>query len=220
VAFADEDRTSAGFRLRPSNGEYDPETGQVVADPGETLAYEVVEAVGLRRDGGDGTGDDGADGAESPSAAPPAAAPASAGGLVLGGDDLGVTRVGAPYEQAVRALSQVLGPPVANPSATTACVGAGQLEVEWRAFRLAVTDGQVSGWLSSDPRLRTPSDLRLGTTVAQAEQVLREGLRVYEPNPDSAAGFTVDGVELGGALTGTGPAGRITSFWNRACSPP
>ena len=242
VRFDDPERVAAGFRLQPSNGELDAATGQVVVDAGETLAYEVVELVGLRRgdgtgggtdggaaapdDGGSGGGDggagDGTGGGAGDGAAPPTASPtpAPAAALVLGGDDLGVTRVGAPDDDAVAAVSRVLGPPVADPAPATSCVGAGEREVEWRGFRLAVTDGRVSGWLSSDRRLRTPSGLRLGSTVADLRRVLGDAVQVHEANPDSGPGFTVDGVALGGGLTGTGTDGAVTAFWSGACAPP
>lgn len=194
---------AAGFRLAPANGEFDAETGQIIVPAGESLRYEVVEAVGLRRDP-----------TPTPAAPSPVATPA---GLVLGGDDLGVTRVGAPYREAVRAVSRVLGPPTADPSDTTSCVGAGQLEVEWPRFRLAVTDDRVSGWTSTDPRLRTPSGVGIGTTVGQLRRVYGERLQLFQASPDTGPGFAVEGVALGGGLSDDG---RVTGFWNGACTPP
>ena len=167
--------------------------------------------------------------AAPPSAAPPApstAAPAPSptteapAALRLNGDDLGVTSVGAPYADAVRALTPVLGPPVADPSETVGCVGAGEREVEWAAFRLAVTDGRVSGWRSTDDRLTTPSGIGIGTTVTEMREVYGDRLELYDANPDGGPGFTVTGVELGGELTGPGADDRVSGFFNRACSPP
>jgi hypothetical protein len=175
----------------------------------------------------------------SPSAAPPTASPSTtapapptaaptpsaspvpaAAGLQLNGDDLGVTRVGAPSADAVRALTAVLGPPVADPAPETACVGAGDKEVEWAEFRLAVSDGVVSGWLSRDPELTTPSGIGIGTTVTEMQEVYGDRLELFDANPDSGPSFTVGGVELSGGLTGQGGDDRVTAFWNRACSPP
>ena len=164
----------------------------------------------------------------SPSAGPspstaaptPSATPAAPAVLQLSGDDLGVTRVGAPYADAVRAVTAVLGPPVADPAPATACVGAGDQEVEWEGFRLAITDGRVSGWSSSDGSLSTPSGIAVGTTVTEMQEVYGDRLELYDANPDSGPGFTVAGVELGGGLTGPGADDRVTSFYNRACSPP
>jgi len=75
-----------------------------------------------------------APGAASPTTAPgsqpgPTAAPRPAV-LRLGGNDLGVTEVGAPYRDAVAAVAGVLGPPVADPATDSACIGAEQ-EVSW-----------------------------------------------------------------------------------------
>ena len=155
------------------------------------------------------------------SAAPaPSVSPAAPAVLRLDGDDLGVTRVRAPYADAVRALTAVLGPPVADPATTSACVGAGDREVEWADFRLAVSDGLVSGWQSSDVRLSTPSGVGIGTTVTEMQEVYGDRLELYDATPDSGPGFTVQGVQLGGALTGPGGDDRVTVFFNRACSPP
>ena len=211
VRFDDPEQIAAGFRLVPANGELDAESGQVIVAPGEQLRYEVVEAVGMRRDSpAPAAPPDPA----SPTAAP---SPAAAGALVLSGDDLGVTRVGAPYQDAVRAVARVLGPPRAIPASSTACIGAEQLEVEWPGFRLAVSDDRVSGWTADDPRLRTPSGVAVGTTVAELRRTYGDRLRLFEPTPDAGPGFAVEGVELGGEL---GPSGRVTRLWNRACSPP
>lgn len=214
VRFPDPERIAAGFRLVPANGEYDAETGQVVVSPGERLRYEVVEAVGMRRDA---PATPAPPPPATPSSAAPSPTPAAARGLVLGGDDLGVTRVGASYREAVRAVARVLGPATEDPSGSTACVGAGQLEVEWPRFRLAVTGDRISGWTTDDPRLRTPSGVAVGSTVAQLRRTYGDRLRLYEASPDAGPGFTVEGVELGGDLD---PSGRVTRLWNRACSPP
>jgi hypothetical protein len=155
-----------------------------------------------------------------PAAATPSVTPAAPAVLRLGGDDLGVTRVGAPDADAVRAVSAVLGPPVADPAPTTACVGAGDREVEWADFGLAITDGRVSGWSSTDGRLRTPSGVTIGTTVTELREVYGDRLELHDASPDSGPGFAVRGVELGGALTGPGGDDRVAAFFNRACSPP
>jgi hypothetical protein len=109
---------------------------------------------------------------------------------------------------------------VADPATTSACVGAGDREVEWADFRLAVSDGLVSGWQSSDARLSTPSGVGIGTTVTEMQEVYGDRLELYDATPDSGPGFTVQGVQLGGALTGPGGDDRVTGFFNRACSPP
>ena len=158
--------------------------------------------------------------APSSEAPAPSATPAPPGELQLNGDELGVTRVGAPSADAVRALTAVLGAPVADPAPETACVGAGEREVEWADFRLAITGGVVSGWLSRDPRFSTPSGVGIGTTVTEMREVYGDRLELYDANPDSGPGFAVTGVELGGDLTGPGADDRVAAFYNRACSPP
>ena len=54
--------------------------------------------------------------------APATAAAGAEGGVVLGGTDLGVTRLGRPMDEAVRAVSVVLGAPDEDPAATTRCI--------------------------------------------------------------------------------------------------
>ncbi len=156
----------------------------------------------------------------APAVPSPSSSPTERAVLQLGGDDLGVTRVGAPDAEAVRAVSAVLGPPVADPAPTTACVGAGDREVEWADFRLAITDGRVSGWSSTDGRLGTPSGVTIGTTVTELREVYGDRLELYDASPDSGPGFAVRGVELGGSLTGPTGDDRVAAFFNRACSPP
>ncbi len=156
----------------------------------------------------------------SPAPPTPAATAAPPAELRLNGDDLAVTSVGAPSAEAVAAVAAVLGPPANDPAPSTACVGAGEREVEWADFRLAITGGHVGGWTSTDGRLFTPSGVGIGTTVTQMLEVYGDRLELYEPSPDSGPGFTVAGVELGGSLTGTTGDDRVTAFWNRACSPP
>jgi len=150
----------------------------------------------------------------------PSASSAAPAELQLNGDDLGVTSVGAPYADAVAAVTAVLGPPVADPASATACVGAGEREVEWAGFRLAVTDGAVSGWSSTDGRLSTPSGIGIGTTITQMQEVYGDRLELYDANPDGGPGFAVTGVQLGGTLSGPTGDDRVTGFYNRACSPP
>ena len=224
VQFADPERIAAGFRLQPSNGEPDPATGQIVVEPGQTLAYGVVETVGMRRDGGGpGEGEPEPEPKPEPepttAAPPPPAAPPTPPELVLGGESLGVTEIGAPADEAVRAISRVLGPPARDPATTVTCIPA-EREVEWGAFRLAVADDRVIGWLSRDRRLRTPSGFGIGTTVAEMRRVLGDDLEVYEANPDNGPAFAVEGVDLGGNLTGTGPSDRVEAFTTSACSGP
>lgn len=160
----------------------------------------------------------------SPSVAPAppataAASPSPSRRLWLNGADLGVTRVGAPYQQAVAAISAVLGPPLYDPDPVTHCVDA-QREVGWANFHLAVTDGKVSGWASTDGRIATPSGVRVGTTVARLKQVYGERLRLLPPQVDSGRLFDVTGVDQFGSLTDGTDSGTVLAFANGACTGP
>jgi len=148
---------------------------------------------------------------------PPAGAPASP--LELRGDDLGVTRVGAPFREAVTAVTGVLGEAEGDPASDVSCVSA-DAEVTWGTFRLASSGGQVAGWVSTSTTLQTPSGVRVGTTLADLQRVYGERLRTYPASPDAGVTFDVQGVALGGSLSGDGPAAVVAGLFNGACSPP
>ena len=153
--------------------------------------------------------------APAPTPVPPTAGPAPVG-LRLGGNDLGVTTVGAPIRDAVAAVARVLGPPAAYPAPDTACIGA-QEEASWGSFRLGASGGRVSGWLSTSTSLATPAGVTVGTTLAALRQAYGDRLEVRPPAPESDAVFLVGGTGLAGTLTGTSPSGSVKSFFNGTC---
>jgi len=147
----------------------------------------------------------------------PATPPPPAPVLRLGGNDLGVTRVGAPFREGVAAISGSLGRPAADPAPDSACIGA-QDETSWAGFRLASSDGKVSGWLSTGTNLATPAGVRVGSTIAALRQAHGAALQVRPaPEPDAVAVFVVTGAGLGGTLTGTTPTDTVTSISNGTC---
>jgi hypothetical protein len=145
--------------------------------------------------------------------------PSARAKLWLNGDDLGVTQVGAPYKEAVAAISAALGPPQHNPDPVTHCVEA-QFEVSWAQFHLAVSGGKVNGWASKDPRLKTPSGVRVGTTIATLKRVYGSRLRLSPPQIHSPWLFGVEGVKQFGYLTGGTDAATVNTFVNGACTGP
>ena len=155
-----------------------------------------------------------------PSTAPSTTAPATtvpASPLRLDGDDLGVTRVGAPFREAVVAVSTVLGRPSGDPAPDTACIGA-EDETTWGVFRLASSGGRVSGWLSTSPTLRTPAGVAVGTTVAQLRRAYGDRVEVRPPpEPDGLPVFVVRDARLGGTLSGEAAADTVSSLVNGTC---
>ncbi len=152
----------------------------------------------------------------NPAAPAPAAAPA---GLRLGGNDLGVTRVGAPAREAVAAVSRALGRPVADPAVDSACVGAEE-EVSWEGFRLGSTGGKVSGWRSTSRALSTPAGITMGSTVTALRQAYGSALQIPPPaEPGDPPVFVVSGASLGGTLSGPNPADTVTLLFNGTCEP-
>lgn len=154
-----------------------------------------------------------------PASASPTPTTPAAGRLQLGGDDLVVTRVGTPQQQAVAAVTAQLGPPDAGDEAVS-CIGA-ITEVSWPGFSLAFdAGGLLSGWSSRNPALRTPSGMGVGTTVAQLRDNHGADLRLHPANPDSSPSYTIRGADLVGYLDGLAPASRITGFVNGDCTGP
>ncbi len=153
-----------------------------------------------------------------PVSTPPSTSKPKPADLRLGGDDLGVTRVGAPSKEAVAAVTAALGRPLADPATDSACIGA-QGETAWAGFRLGMTGGKLSGWRSTSTSLSTPAGATVGTTLAAlrtaygAAFTLRPGAE-----PDEAPVFLVKGTNLGGTLTGPEPTGTVTSLFSGTCS--
>lgn len=166
-------------------------------------------------------------GPKTPSAAPvppPAAKPTpdqtAEPALELGGDDLAVTAVGAQRDQAVAALSAVLGAPQADPATDVGCVSA-STEVAWPRFRVGFdASGRLSGWASTDPDLTTPSGVGVGTTVARLQQVYGDRLQLSTSDLEDGDTYTVTGVQMLGSLTGTTPTDRVTALRNGSCTGP
>lgn len=137
----------------------------------------------------------------------------------LRGDDIAITKVGAPFREAVEAFSRALGRPSADPTPDTACVHADE-EVEWSGFRIARSDGTVSGWVSTRKDIKTPSAVTVGTTVAMLRRVYGNRLLLEPPNPDVGMTFEVRGVNLAGVLSGPASTDTVSHLFNGSCGPP
>lgn len=159
-------------------------------------------------------------GPSSPTTAGPGASssiPKPPGRLELGGDDLGVTRVGAPFREAVSAVAAVLGPPTGDPAPDSACIGA-QEETSWAGFRLGRSGAKLSGWLITSPTLATPAGVKVGTTLSALRQAYGARLQVLPaPEPGDPATFVVAGAALGGTLTGSATTDTVTRLHNGTC---
>ena len=181
-------------------------------------------------DGGDAVADHGSRSPAMPSPAPstassPEPSPAtpsptpSLQQIELRGDDLAVTRIGAPKEEAVAAVAAVLGPGDTSPSGVS-CVGSDS-EVVWPDLRLGFdAEDRLNGWSVGTPRLKTPSGVHVGTTVATLREVYGDDLILYPPNPDMGHAYGVRNVEMVGFLSGDRPQDTVTGLANGACSGP
>lgn len=168
--------------------------------------------------------------ATSPTSTPPAptdspAAPTSPptqgskGGVVLGGEDLGVTRLGEPFREAVEAVSTVLGEPDADPAEVVSCIEA-ETEVRWGELVLAAQDDRLAGWSSRSRTLQTPSGVTVGTPLSEVERVYGSSLELFEANPDNPPTFGVDAVDVLGSLSSADDDASVTRLFTSFCAGP
>ena len=156
--------------------------------------------------------------ATEPATTPSVAGRPRGGRLVLGGDDLGVTRVGAPSREAVAAVTGVLGRPLGDPAKDSACIGAVE-EATWEGFRLGISGGMVSGWLSTSRSLATPKGTTVGTNVAALRQAYGATVSIAEPaEPGEDASFSISGTRLSGSLSGSSPTDAVTAIFTGTCA--
>jgi hypothetical protein len=164
--------------------------------------------------------------ASSPSPTPTlASAPPSPQGRAAGatscsgGEDLGVTRLGEPFREAVAAVSAVLGAPDADPSDTVSCIEA-TTEVRWGEFVLAAEGDRLAGWSSRSATLQTPSGITVGTRLAELERLIGPSLARFPANPDNPPTFAVGGVDVRGSLSSAEADARVTSLFTSFCGGP
>jgi len=139
--------------------------------------------------------------------------------VVLGGVELGVTRLGEPFREAVRDLNAVLGQPDADPSEAVTCIPS-ETEVRWGEFVVAAEKGRLAGWSSASPTLRTPSGVTVGTTSAELDRIYGPDLQRFPANPDNPPTFAVQGVDVFGSLSSEGADARVSSLFSGFCSGP
>lgn len=138
------------------------------------------------------------------------------GRLELRGDDLGVTRVGAPKREAVAAVSSVLG--VGDTSATARDCIDSYSSAAWKDLVLSFDrSGRLNGWQVDTPRVATPAGVRVGTTVATLRRVYGRQVTFFPADSDNSPSYEVRGVDITGYLSSEAATGRVTSLVNGAC---
>lgn len=151
----------------------------------------------------------------------PASAKPLASEIVLFGNDLGPAKIGDPFDDAVAALTTVLGPP--DPEIDTVTCIRGDRQVTWGDFTVTSEDGKLSGWLSSSTSLATPSGIRVGTTVATLRRVYGSKLAITKPpGAESVTEFSAQGSVVAGSLDGDGTSDSDTvdALYTAACGQP
>lgn len=143
----------------------------------------------------------------------------SKGGVVLGGEDLGVTRLGEPFREAVAAVSEVLGEPDEDPAQTVSCIEA-TTEVRWGDFVLAAQDDRLAGWTSQSQTVQTPSGVIVGTPLSELVQLYGPSLERFPADPDNPPTFAVEGVDVRGALSSAEDDASVTRLYSGFCGGP
>ena len=156
-----------------------------------------------------------------PASAAPTAEPGqgSKGGVVLGGEDLGVTRLGAPFREAVAAVSEVLGQPDEDPSQTVSCIQA-TTEVRWGELVLAAQDDRLAGWSSQSQTVQTPSGVAVGTPLPEMVELYGPSLERFPADPDNPPTFAVQGVDVRGDLSSAEDDASVTRLYSSFCAGP
>jgi len=143
----------------------------------------------------------------------------SKGGVVLGGEDLGVTRLGEPFREAVAAVSEVLGEPDEDPARTVSCIEA-DVEVRWGDLVLASQADRLAGWASRSVTLQTPSGVTVGTPLPELVRLYGSSMERFPANPDNPPTFTVAGVDVSGELSSAADDATVTRLFTSSCAGP
>jgi len=146
------------------------------------------------------------------------AAEVPAGDLVLRGDGLGVTTLGAAPDEAIAAVSGVLGPPTRDtgwePSFSSygTCPGEQLRGVEWDHLVLLFTDGETEhgagqhlfAWrvTGAPPAVGTANGFGFGATAADAEELYPGAVEHFPPEEPfpGLLEITVDGGRISAYL--------------------
>ena len=155
----------------------------------------------------------------APSSAPSPDPTGPEGGVVLGGQELGVTGLGVPMDEAGAAVSTVLGEPDEDPARVVSCL-ASEREVRWGDLVLASTGGRLAGWSSTSRTVQTPSGVAVGTPLASLQQVYGDDLERFAANLDSGSTFAVQGVDVLGALSSADDDATVTRLFSSFCGGP
>ena len=139
--------------------------------------------------------------------------------LLLNGDSLGTTQFGDSKQDAIAAVTAVLGEPTELDPSTTTCIDA-DTEVFWKHFGLGFDkDGKLNGWFSGDIDAATLSSIKYGSTVAVLKETYGARLHITN-NTDHGWQFFVDGVAQVGDLTGNADTDTVTGFASGSCTGP
>jgi hypothetical protein len=153
-----------------------------------------------------------------PSSSPSTSPSATPRTIQLLGSSLGVTRIGAAKQEAIKAVAEVLGTP--RRPTSSFCIHA-LTEAHWPDLVLAFDDQErLSGWAAPTARLATPSGVRVGSTVATLKRVYGDRLTFYPKNPDNPPSYEVRGVDMRGYLSGTADSDRVIGLINGSCAGP
>lgn len=133
--------------------------------------------------------------------------------VVLSGQDLGVVELGAPFEEAVAKLTEVLGAPTAAPTGGRSCPESTR-EVGWPGLRIGERSGVLVGWVSTSGELATNRGIRVGSTRTELEEAYGDDLALLSATAGVARSFSVRNTALAGNID---PSGTIMALFSGAC---
>lgn len=125
----------------------------------------------------------------------------------LQGSDLGVVKIGAPFEDTVMRISEVLGEPTSNPAPGQLCPGSSR-EVTWRELRIGEQGGLLFGWVSTSGGLRSNRGIGVGSRESDLQNAYGDRVTLL-PATTGVSSFSVDEIGLAGNIDASGTVSAL-----------
>lgn len=120
----------------------------------------------------------------------------------LRGSDLGVVKIGAPFEDAVTKISKVLGEPTSDPASGRLCPRSSR-EVAWRGLRVGEQDGLLFGWVSTSGDLTSNRGIGIGSPERDLQKAYGDKVTLL-PATTGLSSFSIETLGLAGNIDASG----------------
>ncbi|WP_019873075.1 hypothetical protein [Sporichthya polymorpha] len=130
-------------------------------------------------------------------------------GVELRGSDLGVVKIGAPFEDAVSKISTVLGEPTSDPATGRLCPGSSR-EVAWRQLRIGEQGGLLFGWVSTSGDLRSNLGIGVGSRESDLQEAYGDKVALL-PATTGVNSFSIEKLGLAGNIDASGIVSALFS---------